>query len=134
MAGRVDLNHLERLARGATPGLWLPGDGERVPSDVVSAPSATRDGFDDEDYAHYGGALIAESMRPADREYIAAADPATVLTLVAELSAARRVVEAARVLVYQPHESTAEETAEVIAIYDQATGQPATADQPPGAR
>lgn len=96
MAERVDLDHLERLAKAATPGLWLPGDGERVPSDVVSAPDATRDGFDDEDYAHYGGALVAESMRPADREYIAAADPATVLALVAELRAARRERKALR--------------------------------------
>lgn len=128
MTERVDLDHLARLAKGATPGLWLPGDGERVPSDAVSAPDATRDGFDDEDYAHYGGALVAESMYPADREYIAAADPATMLALVAELHAAREEIAAARVLLDDLDDSATEDDAErYIAArnaYDQATGRP----------
>lgn len=82
------LDALERLARSATPGPWRWGRG---PSEVLLA-----DGI----LAADGSAVFANCGRGAgdpsdeDAAFIAAAHPAAVLALVAELRAAR--AEAAR--------------------------------------
>lgn len=75
----IDLEKLERLAKGATPGPW-----RSVPSPVQKpyrclAFSRARDEM-----------YTTSALEPADAAYLAALDPATVLALVA---AARRAAE-----------------------------------------
>jgi hypothetical protein len=75
---RVDLDRLETLAKDASHGArWTAAFGVVRCNDAV---------FDE----------VCTAVRDDDAEWIAAADPATVLALVAELRVARLVVEAAQ--------------------------------------
>lgn len=75
----IDIDKLEMLAKGATQGEWYTGIGweQMEPGKFICA----RDGggvvlVDDED---------EKALSDADHEYIAAANPATILELIAEV-------------------------------------------------
>jgi hypothetical protein len=84
---RVDLDELERLAKEADPGPWrTEEDAEHYPFLVAETPDG-------------GSYVLIESkgeLESVNAYFMAAANPATALALVAELRAAREVVEASR--------------------------------------
>jgi Ead/Ea22-like protein len=75
---------LKKLAEKATPGPWAASDKH---DDAIVNPDASRlrvplypDAFH-----NYSGTLVAESAKPNDVAFIAAASPDTILALLAEL-------------------------------------------------
>jgi hypothetical protein len=89
----IDLDAIEARAKAATPGPW---EASEAASDAIIAPAQPL--HYDEEARDYGGPIIGESMHLADRDHIAGLDPQTVLALVAELRAAREVVDKARLV------------------------------------
>lgn len=97
---RIDLDALERLAQAATPGPWK-----------VYGPWPTVSIYVDDPAAHQGNAApqqiaIVDRRTPLrdvrdhpDAAFVAAVNPHAILTLIAELRAARAVVAAARLCV-----------------------------------
>ncbi|WP_067198891.1 ead/Ea22-like family protein [Microbacterium sp. XT11] len=100
MSEKVDLDALEALAKAATPGPWvLDNSGWSRP---YSVPDRIAGGISENDWTNVitpqdeqGGGSWS---RDEDAEYIAAADPSTVLALIAELRQEReRADEAWRI-------------------------------------
>jgi hypothetical protein len=73
----MKLDELEKLAREATPGKWPNWNDEDIRIQID----------------HYG--LAGPQVPPSDCNYITAANPETVLKLIAELRALRLVADAA---------------------------------------
>jgi hypothetical protein len=88
---RVDLDRLEALAKSATPGPWWIDEEGAICTSGKETPIDLRPIVFD---AAYENVL--------DATYIAAVDPQTVLALVAELRAARRLIDLERPL-SRPH-------------------------------
>lgn len=81
----IDLDALEKLAKAATPGPW-----DKYPTTKYSLDIVTYDEHGEE------AETICEVMGDKDHEYIAAANPQTILALCRELRAAREVVDKAK--------------------------------------
>lgn len=71
---------LKRIAKAATRGVWRAGKN----SDDVVADHPAGHAQDQQSLDYYGGHLVAESIAAHNREFIAAANPAVVLALIAE--------------------------------------------------
>jgi hypothetical protein len=93
----VDLDELERLARAATPGPWeAPTQPESVVNVWTAAPEAAIRASDIAAHGEATGAAvfhelgngIVQDVRGPDAAFIAAANPAAVLLLVARLRVA----------------------------------------------
>lgn len=83
----VDLDRLEALARAATPGPWEAVSGSEVdPATLWLSGRNTGDGGLLAEF-YDGAAFSAGPRAEANAHYAAAADPATVLALIAELRA-----------------------------------------------
>ena len=82
----LDLDAIEARAEAATPGPWRQTTSKRGYRDVLQTPDS------------YGDRMIAKGCPNADADFIAAART-DIPALVAELRAAREVVEAACQLV-----------------------------------
>ena len=91
-----DLKELERLARAATPGPWTY-DGDTW---ELSAPS--RKGKVEIATIETGWTEPMESEQQANIAYILAANPAAILSLIAELEQAKKDAGRYRWLVSQP--------------------------------
>jgi hypothetical protein len=78
----LDLDAIEARAEAATPGPWRQTTSKRGYRDVLQTPDS------------YGDRMIAKGCPNADADFIAAART-DIPALVAELRAAREVVEAA---------------------------------------
>lgn len=75
----IDIDHLEQLAKAATPGSWKAGD----LSHIVGGGSVVSNG---------DGLVVAEGLYSYDAAFIAACDPATMIELMRrlrEMAAAR---------------------------------------------
>jgi hypothetical protein len=83
----IDTQELRRLAEGAAPGPW------RIEDDEDSATGAM---FIASGLINYCGQYIARLSGIRDAEFIAAANPATVLTLLDTIDAQAREVEELR--------------------------------------
>ena len=90
----IDLDALDALARNATPGPWShdPEDGrvDRLEDDegeIVVAGQVIGT------FWPHGGPTRQLLLESADAEYIAAADPSTVLALIADLRRAQETVD-----------------------------------------
>lgn len=88
----VDIEKLEALAKAATQGQWRKG---KNADDVVADHPAGHE-QDPHEIDYYGGHLVAESISACNREFIAAANPAAVLELIADLKKSRAECEALR--------------------------------------
>lgn len=75
-----DYTELKRLSEAATPGPWRYG--KNADDVVADHPAGHADDPHGIDY--YGGHLVAESIAASNRAFIAAANPAAVLALIAE--------------------------------------------------
>lgn len=87
----ADLDGLEALAKAATPGPWR-FDGWQMVSDAEGLNYGTRIVLDVEEghvYSEYSSDSASLDVTPEDADFIAAANPATVLQLIA---LARRAV------------------------------------------
>lgn len=76
----IDKEKLKALAEAATPGPWRYG--KNADDVVADHPAGHADDPHGIDY--YGGHLVAESIAASNRAFIAAANPAAVLALIAE--------------------------------------------------
>ena len=92
-----DLKELERLARAATPGPWTY-DGDTW---ELSAPS--RKGKVEVATIETGWTEPMESEQQANIAYILAANPAYILSLIAELEQVKKDAARYRLLVSQPN-------------------------------
>ena len=85
-----DLKELERLARAATPGPWLKVG---MPYYHYQIHGAGRDGRDSERICMTTDAVLNDAppdTRTANADYIIAANPAVILSLIAELERAKK--------------------------------------------
>lgn len=98
--GQVDLDEVRRLARAATPGPWRynPEKAWHLPTDLP----LRRNGEEFVGAGPVDAMICIAATGPADHpqsvadaRYIAAADPATVLALLADLDAAREALRRA---------------------------------------
>lgn len=107
----IDLDHLETLARAATPGPWRWGDWDatfgtaELPERMLVLefnPTRRADQAPCVRLRGDGARMVLRLEEPVQFEsnaaYIAAANPATVLALVKELRAARAVADRLRSL------------------------------------
>lgn len=90
----IDLDALETLAQEATPGPWNydPEDGgvDRLEDDEGEIVVA---GWVIGTFWPHGGPTRQLLLEPADAEFIAAANPATVLALIADLRRAQETID-----------------------------------------
>lgn len=103
MTNPTTLDHLERLAREATPGPWLyrprPHDDwgwVRSANDDLVARGYIGPGPYLDEYAEAEHRRNGTDPRGPNAQYIAAANPAAILELLAQHRRAMAVVEAAR--------------------------------------
>lgn len=76
-----DLRDLIAFELGTTPGPWASRTGD----DFVYSTTAEGDDASMKRDGYYRGELIGESMRPANRRYIVAAQPSVVAAMAREL-------------------------------------------------
>lgn len=104
MIPQAKLDDLEKLAREATPGEWTANEwcnAEGYPGWCAVGPVHCGDEADQEDCCPPDGAAHADAK--ADSAFIAAANPQTILALVAEVRAAMGLVTALEFYAHQEH-------------------------------
>ncbi len=87
----IDYEKLRVLAKGATPGPWRDGhyDGHHVLVPDGCARNSSG-------YLDYGGGIMCHDIREQDAQFIAAANPETVLSLLDERATTCGDVDIAR--------------------------------------
>lgn len=87
----ADIEHLTMLATAATPGPWLYRDGNTYGALSSLYPGAIARDIERHGAAHvraYGGSLVGESIERRNGDYLAAAAPEVILSLLAVARAA----------------------------------------------
>jgi hypothetical protein len=90
----VNLDELERLAREATPGPYIPTNESKYPFGNMALWRTDKFGEQHSHITILHGSAVRDKPN-IDEQYIMATNPETVLKLIAELRVLRRVAEVA---------------------------------------
>jgi predicted phosphoadenosine phosphosulfate sulfurtransferase len=85
----IRLDDLEKKAQAATQGVWFSAEHGQYVSAVCGDESTHNDS---DNISFYNGHLVAESFRPKNAEYVASANPETILALIKAVRAAQNAV------------------------------------------